>query len=91
MELFFGLNQRELIQTKDLSIKYENKRINFPDLDISPGNHFLILGRSGSGKTSFLNLIGGLLSPSTGQIKINNKNIALEEMKEVLTEKKKEK
>ena len=77
MALFFGLNQRELIQTKDLSITYENKRINFPDLDIRPGNHFLILGRSGSGKTSFLNLIGGLLSPSSGQIKINNKNIAL--------------
>jgi ABC-type lipoprotein export system ATPase subunit len=77
LALFFGLNQRELIQTKDLSITYENKRINFPDLDISPGNHFLILGRSGSGKTSFLNLIGGLLSPSSGQIKINNKNIAL--------------
>ena len=66
-----------MIRTKDLSIIYENKRINFPDLDISQGDHFLILGRSGSGKTSFLNLLGGLLSPSSGQIKINNKNIAL--------------
>ena len=77
MALFFGLNQRKLIRTKDLSIIYENKRINFPDLDISQGDHFLILGRSGSGKTSFLNLLGGLLSPSSGQIKINNENIAL--------------
>ena len=77
MGLYFGLNQRKLIQTKDLSIIYENKRIDFPDIDVNQGNHFLILGRSGSGKTSFLNLIGGLLSPSSGQIKINNKNIAL--------------
>ena len=77
MELFFGLNRRKLIRTKDLSITYENKRINFPDLDISQGDHFLIIGRSGSGKTSFLNLLGGLLSPSSGQIKINNENIAL--------------
>lgn len=75
--LFFGLNRRKLIRTKDLSIIYENKRINFPDLDISQGDHFLILGRSGSGKTSFLNLLGGLLSPSSGQIKINNENIVL--------------
>ena len=66
-----------MIRTKDLSIIYENKRINFPDLDISQGDHFLILGRSGSGKTSFLNLLGGLLSPSSGQIKINNENIVL--------------
>ena len=66
-----------MIQTRDLSIIYENKRINFPDLDISQGDHFLIIGRSGSGKTSFLNLLGGLLSPSSGQIKINNENIAL--------------
>ena len=77
MALFFGLNRRKLIQTRDLSIIYENKRINFPDLDISQGDHFLIIGRSGSGKTSFLNLLGGLLSPSSGQIKINNENIAL--------------
>ena len=75
--LFFGLNRRKLIRTKDLSIIYENKRINFPDLNISQGDHFLILGRSGSGKTSFLNLLGGLLSPSSGQIKINNENIVL--------------
>ena len=66
-----------MIRTKDLSIIYENKRINFPDLNISQGDHFLILGRSGSGKTSFLNLLGGLLSPSSGQIKINNENIVL--------------
>ena len=77
MGLYFGLNQRKLIQTKDLSIIYENKRINFPDIDVNQGNHFLILGRSGSGKTSFLNLIGGLSSPSGGQVKINNENIAL--------------
>ena len=77
MGLYFGLNQRKLIQTKDLSIIYENKRIDFPDIDVNQGNHFLILGRSGSGKTSFLNLIGGLSSPSGGQVKINNENIAL--------------
>ena len=38
--IIFGLNQRKLIRTKDLSIIYENKRINFPDLDISQGDHF---------------------------------------------------
>ena len=46
-------------------------------MDVNQGNHFLILGRSGSGKTSFLNLIGGLSSPSGGLVKINNENIAL--------------
>jgi putative ABC transport system ATP-binding protein len=66
-----------LILTKDLSISYGDKTINFPDLDVSTGNHLLILGRSGSGKTSLLNLLGGLVTPSSGYVTINQENIAL--------------
>ena len=65
-----------MILTKDLSVKYDNRIINFPDLDVKSGKHVLILGKSGSGKTSFLNVIGGLSRPYSGYVSINSKTIA---------------
>lgn len=41
------------------------------DLTITRGEMVAIVGRSGSGKTTLLNQIGGLDSPSQGQIKID--------------------
>ncbi len=41
-----------------------------------PQNKFLsIVGRSGSGKTTLLKIIGGLLTPSEGQVEIMGKDI----------------
>lgn len=39
------------------------------------GNVVLILGPSGSGKSTFLTIAGTLQTPSSGTIKIDNKNI----------------
>ena len=65
-----------MILTKDLSVKYDNRIINFPNLDVKSGEHVLILGKSGSGKTSFLNVIGGLSRPYRGHVSIISKTIA---------------
>lgn len=65
-----------MILTKDLSVKYDNRIINFPDLDVKSGEQILILGKSGSGKTSFLNVIGGLSRPYRGHVSINSKTIS---------------
>jgi lipoprotein-releasing system ATP-binding protein len=65
-----------LIQTSNLSIKYGKRKINFPDLNLKSGDSLLILGKSGSGKTSMLNLLGGLASPSSGSVVVNYKNIS---------------
>ncbi len=40
----------------------------FPDIQLQQGEHWLLLGESGSGKTTLLHLLGGLLSPSSGNI-----------------------
>tara|TARA_B100000927_G_scaffold273278_1_gene251556 strand:+ start:1048 stop:1677 length:630 start_codon:yes stop_codon:yes gene_type:complete len=66
-----------LIVTKNLSIKYGKNIIGFPDINLEQGNQLLITGKSGSGKTSFLNLLGGLVNPFSGTIKINNEEIGL--------------
>ena len=41
-------------------------------LDIKEGEIFTILGKSGSGKTTFLRMIAGLESPDDGEISIDN-------------------
>ena len=45
------------------------------DLDIDRGDFIALMGPSGSGKTTLLNLIGGLDSPSSGEIDIDGQRI----------------
>lgn len=45
------------------------------DLDIETGDFVALMGPSGSGKTTLLNLIGGLDSPTSGQIEVGGQRI----------------
>jgi putative ABC transport system ATP-binding protein len=45
------------------------------DLDIARGDFIALMGPSGSGKTTLLNLIGGLDSPTTGEIEVDGQRI----------------
>ena len=45
------------------------------DLDIERGDFVALMGPSGSGKTTLLNLIGGLDTPSGGEIEIEGERI----------------
>ncbi len=46
------------------------------DLDISVGRFVAVKGKSGSGKTTLLNCLGGLDSPTSGEILIHGRPIA---------------
>ena len=55
--------------------KNKDFKIFIPELKISEGEKVLLLGESGSGKTTLLSLISGFLSPISGDIYLNEKNI----------------
>ncbi|MCC8357777.1 MAG: ABC transporter ATP-binding protein [Oscillospiraceae bacterium] len=45
-------------------------------LHIAPGAHIALMGRSGCGKSSALNLAAGLLTPSAGSVRVEAKRLA---------------
>ncbi len=46
------------------------------NLAIEPGEFIVIIGRSGTGKTTLLNLAAGLVRPTSGQVLLNNTDLA---------------
>jgi ABC-type lipoprotein export system ATPase subunit len=44
-------------------------------LDVQRGAFIMIIGRSGSGKTTFLNLAAGLIRPTAGEVYIDGANL----------------
>jgi putative ABC transport system ATP-binding protein len=72
-DLMTNDNFMNVIEIKDLSKVYDEKTVpvhalNGIDLKFTEGEFTCIVGPSGSGKTTLLNLVGGLDSPSTGEI-----------------------
>ncbi len=45
------------------------------ELSVKPGEMVGIVGASGSGKTTCLNVLGGLVRPSAGMVQVNGKNL----------------
>ena len=41
------------------------------DVELSPGDRLLVMGPSGSGKTTLLSMLGGLLTPSSGDVQLD--------------------
>jgi lipoprotein-releasing system ATP-binding protein len=66
-----------MIKTKDLRFSYgKGTAFNFPDIVSGNGKTLLITGGSGKGKTTLLHLLGGLLRPQSGDVYIEDTNIA---------------
>jgi len=67
-----------ILKTSNLKYKYKNgKTINFPDVSLNPGDKVLINGVSGSGKTTFLNLIAGAIKIQDGEIELESNQYSL--------------
>lgn len=65
-----------MLVAKNIEFHYNSDQsFNIPDIILKQGEQMLILGKSGSGKTTILNILGGLLKPFKGEILIDNTSI----------------
>jgi len=67
-----------ILEVKGLQYSYENKKrvLRGINAQMEQGKMYAILGPSGCGKTTLLSLLGGLDSPSSGQIMYQGEDIA---------------
>ena len=70
----------DMIELKNVSKTYytgdnEFKALDSVDINIQKGRFVVILGPSGAGKSTLLNLIGGMDTPTSGEIVFNGENI----------------
>lgn len=72
----------ELLECKNLSKSYDTKEaLKDINLKIPRGKIIGLLGKNGSGKTTFIKLINDLLVPSQGEVLINGKKPGVESKK----------
>jgi len=64
-----------MLRLENINKKLGNFRLSDIDLDIPEGGYFVLLGRSGSGKTQMLELIAGLNEPDSGKIWVDNEDV----------------
>ncbi|MCL1935242.1 MAG: ABC transporter ATP-binding protein [Defluviitaleaceae bacterium] len=74
-------HKKEIIIIKDITKSYQVGEVTVPVLrgisfSLYEGEFVVILGPSGSGKSTMLNMIGGIDSPTMGQIIYNYKDIS---------------
>ena len=77
------------IQIKNLSFKYNSNEqyiLNNINLEIKRGERIGLIGETGSGKSTLIDILMGLLSPSSGQLLIDGNDIYAENSKDILSE-----
>lgn len=74
------------IEFKDVSFKFEDSTIptlNNINLVINKGETIAIIGKTGSGKSTFVNMLNRLLDPTSGQILLDGNDITKMDKKHV--------
>jgi ABC-type bacteriocin/lantibiotic exporter with double-glycine peptidase domain len=66
------------ISLHNVSLRYGDgpRVVNDVTLDIAPGTSVALVGASGSGKTSLLNLLAGIVTPTEGTVKFDGRSLA---------------
>lgn len=65
-----------MISTHRVIFAYnDSNAFEFPDISCKKGDQWLIIGRSGCGKTTLLHIMAGLLKPGSGKVVVNDIDI----------------
>ncbi len=69
-----------LIRFNDVSRWFESSAVRFDalkhiNLEIEEGKHIAVVGKSGSGKSTFLNMLTGIDHPSEGTVSLNSTDV----------------
>ncbi len=73
-----------MIVAKQLGKKYMRKEaLRGVDLTLESGKIYAILGPNGSGKTTFMKTVAGLIKPTSGEVLYNNGPIGVESKKQI--------
>ena len=67
-------NEKKLISFKNVTYNYDSDKIILENInfDLFAKDKIFITGASGSGKSTFLDILSGLLTPTNGEIYLNN-------------------
>ena len=66
-----------MIQARSLAYRYpQGPALSFPDVELPQGGTLLLQGRSGAGKSTWLALVAGLLTPTSGQVLVAGQDLA---------------
>ena len=60
--------KRKVIEIKEVSKSYEKKVLDKVSFQVEPGSIMVITGPSGTGKTTLLNIMMGLVLPDSGEV-----------------------
>ena len=63
-----------MLRTQGLRYNYagEGPQMAFPDIQLDRGQELLLLGASGTGKTTLLHLMAGMRTPTSGHVELNH-------------------
>jgi len=64
-----------MLRTENISRRFGSFSLNNINLDIAKGEYYVILGRSGAGKSLLLEMLCGLTMPDSGRIFLNEDDI----------------
>ncbi len=69
-----------MIEVKNISKEYKGFAIRNISFTANKGDYIVLLGKSGAGKSLILEIIAGLITPDSGEVWLNNKDITREKI-----------